>query len=157
MEIYQFSVNDSTIYWLSCQTSQTAQKYNDQKNYTQQNEKVHSHKRKSLSLFQSGYIQLQSVVSSITSWKHSVQAVPSNKKKNFRKKRGKENEVEKRRRRKKGWKEFVRKREKQMWKKRRNKKGENEMVKKKKKKGRKRERRRGRKRRKERKRKKNIK
>ena len=80
MEIYQFSVNDSTIYWLSCQTSQTAQKHNVQKNYTQQNEKVHSHKRKSLSLFQSGYIQLQSVVSSITSWKHSVQAVPSNKK-----------------------------------------------------------------------------
>ena len=58
---------------------------------------------------------------------------PRTKKKNFRKKRGKENEVEKRRRRKKGWKEFVRKREKQMWKKRRNKKGENEMVKKKKK------------------------
>ena len=52
------------------------------------------------------------------------------KKKNFGKKRGKENEVEKRRRRKKGWKEFVRKRDKQTWKKRRNKKGENEMWKK---------------------------
>ena len=48
MEIYQFLVNDSTVYWLSCQTSQTAQKYNVQKNYTQRNEKVHSHKRKSL-------------------------------------------------------------------------------------------------------------
>ena len=38
---------------------------------------AHSHKRKSLSLFQSDYIQLQSVV---TSWKHTVQAVPSKKK-----------------------------------------------------------------------------
>ena len=61
-------------------------------------------KRKSLSLFQSGYIQLQSVVSSITSWKHTVQAVPSKKKKlqeEKRKGRGKERkEVEKRRRRK---------------------------------------------------------
>ena len=96
----------------------------------QQNEKVHSHKRKSLSLFQSGCIQLQSVVSSITSWKHTVQAVPSKKKKKKRK------EVENMRRRKKGWKEFVRKRENQMWKKRRNKKWENEMWKKRRKEGR---------------------
>ena len=65
-------------------------------------------------------------MSSITSWKYTVQAVPSKKKKNFRKKRGKENEVEKRRRRKKGWKEFVQKREKQMWKKRRKEERENE-------------------------------
>ena len=51
--------------------------------------KIHKHKRKSLSLFQSDYIQLQSVMSSITSWKHTVQAVPSKKKKSFRKKKGK--------------------------------------------------------------------
>ena len=37
-------------------------------------------KRKSLSLFQSDYILLQSVVSSITSWNHTVQVVPSKKK-----------------------------------------------------------------------------
>ena len=108
-------------------------------------------KRKSLFLFQLDYIQLQSVVSSVISWKYIIQAVPSKKKKNLRKKRGKENEmkisgrraerwkrgeeeneVEKRRRRKKRWKEFVRKRENKMWKKRRKKKGENEMWKKKK-------------------------
>ena len=56
----------------------------------QQNEKVHSHKRKSLSLFQSGYIQLQSGVSSITSWKHTVQAVPSKKKKKGEEEKGME-------------------------------------------------------------------
>ena len=102
MEIYQFSVNDSTIYWLSCQTSQAAQKYNVQKNYTQQNEKVHSHKRKSLSLFQSGYIQLQSVVSSITSRKHSIQAVPSKKKKKLQEEKRKGKRGGKEEKKKKG-------------------------------------------------------
>ena len=38
-------------------------------------------KRKSLYLFQLYYIQLQSIVSSVTSWKYIVQAVPSKKKK----------------------------------------------------------------------------
>ena len=38
-------------------------------------------KRKSLYLFQLDYIQLQLVVSSVTSWKYKVQAVPSKKKK----------------------------------------------------------------------------
>ena len=38
-------------------------------------------KRKSLYLFQLDYIQLQSTVSSVTSWKYTVQAVPSKKKK----------------------------------------------------------------------------
>ena len=47
----------------------------------QQNEKVHSHKRKSLSLFQPDYVQLQSEVLSLTSWGYIVQAVPSKKKK----------------------------------------------------------------------------
>ena len=47
----------------------------------QHNEKVHSHKRKSLSLFQPDYVQLQSEVSSLTSWGYIVQAVPSKKKK----------------------------------------------------------------------------
>ena len=61
--------------------SQTDQTYNAQKNYMQQNEKVHSHKRKSLSLFQPDYVQLQSKVSSLTSWGYIVQAVPSKKKK----------------------------------------------------------------------------
>ena len=47
----------------------------------------------SLSLFQSDYIQLQSEVSSLTSWGYIVQAVPSKKKKkNFRKKKGKRDE-----------------------------------------------------------------
>ena len=63
-------------------------------------------KRKNLSLFQSNSIQLQSVVSLITSWKDTIQAIPSTKKK--RKKGERENEkkekereeVEKRRRRK---------------------------------------------------------
>ena len=45
------------------------------------NEKIHSHKRKSLSLFQSDYIQLQLEVSSLTSTRYLVQAVPSKKKK----------------------------------------------------------------------------
>ena len=62
-------------------------------------EKVHRHKRKSLSLLQSNYIQLQSVVPSITSWKHTIQAIPSKKKKE------KEKERMKRKRRKgKRWK-----------------------------------------------------
>ena len=43
------------------------------------NEKVHSHKRKSLSLFQSDSIQLQLEVSSLTSLRYLVQAVPSKK------------------------------------------------------------------------------
>ena len=43
--------------------------------------KVHDSKRKNISLFQSNYIQLQSVVSSITPRKYIVQAVPSKKKK----------------------------------------------------------------------------
>ena len=70
--------------------------------------------------FSQNYIQLQSVVSSITSWKHTVQAVPSKKKSSREKeerktrweKEKKRKEVEKRRRRKKGWKEFVRKKRK---------------------------------------------
>ena len=73
-------------------------------------------KRKILSLFQSGYIQLQSVVSSITSWKHTVQAVPSKKKKK-REASGRKKERERERKerggkkdkKKKGRKEFVRK------------------------------------------------
>ena len=68
-------------------------------------EKVHRHKRKSLFLFQSNYIQLQSVVPSITSRKHTIQAIPSKKKK-------KEKERTKRRRRKeKRWK----RREEEKW------------------------------------------
>ena len=51
-------------------------------------------KRKNLSLFQSNSIQLQSVVSLITSWKDTIQAIPS------KKKRGKRRERMKRRRRK---------------------------------------------------------
>ena len=52
-------------------------------------------------LFQSNYIQLQSVVSSITSRKHTIQAIPSKKKI----KEEKEKERMKRRRRKeKRWK-----------------------------------------------------
>ena len=62
-------------------------------------------KRKSLSLFQSDYIQLQSVVSSITSWEHTVRAVPSKKKTEGEgKERGGKEE-----KKKNGWKEFVRK------------------------------------------------
>ena len=89
-----------------------------------------------VSLFQSNYIQLQSVVSSITPRKYTVQAVPSNKKKTLRRERGKEKEMEKRRRREKGWKrgeeekrdgnslsERKGKRENDMWKKK--KKGKN--------------------------------
>ena len=75
--------------------------------------KIHDPKRKSLSLFQSDYSQLQSEVSSLTSWRYIVQAVPSKKKKrNFRNKRGKENEMEisgKEEKKKKGWKEFMQK------------------------------------------------
>ena len=69
------------------------------------NEKVHRHKRKSFSLFPTDYIQLQSVMSSITYGKNTVQADPSKKKRKEKERK----EVEKRRRRKKGWKEFVRK------------------------------------------------
>ena len=75
-------------------------------------------KRKSLSLFKSYYIQLQSVVSSITSWKHTVQAVPSKKKKRKEKER---KEVEKRRRRKRDGKSLFGRKgkgENEMWKKR---------------------------------------
>ena len=57
-------------------------------------EKVHRHKRKSLFLFQSNYIQLQSVVPSITSRKHTIQAIPS-KKKNKKGKGKEERENEK--------------------------------------------------------------
>ena len=49
-------------------------------------EKVHRHKRKSFFLFQSNYIRLQSVVPSITSRKHTIQAILSKKKKGRRKK-----------------------------------------------------------------------
>ena len=88
------------------------------------NEKVHSHKRKSLSLFQSDYIQLQSEVSSLTSPRYLVQAVPSKKKKLQKKKEGegKERAEEggkkegkgkerdgKEENKRKGWQEFVRK------------------------------------------------
>ena len=67
--------------------------------------KVHDQKRKSLSLFQSNYIKLQSVVSSITPRKYTVQAIPSKKKKKtLKNERGKENEMEKGRRRTKRWK-----------------------------------------------------
>ena len=65
--------------------------------------KVHDQKRKSLSLFQSNYIQLQSVVSSSTLWKYTVQAIPS-KKKPLKKERGKENEMKIKRRRAERWK-----------------------------------------------------
>ena len=65
-------------------------------------------KRKSLSLFQSDYIQLQSVVSSITSWEHTVQEVPSKKKKKKEEGEGKERGG-KEEKKKKGWKEFVQK------------------------------------------------
>ena len=61
-------------------------------------------KRKSLSLFQSDYIQLQSVVSSITFWKHIVQAVPSKKKKKEGEGKERGGKEEKK---KKGWKEYV--------------------------------------------------
>ena len=74
-------------------------------------------------MFQSDYIQLQSAVSSITSWKHSVQAVPSKKKKLQEEKRkekerkemekgvegeGKETDG-KEEKKKRGWRKFVRK------------------------------------------------
>ena len=55
-------------------------------------------KRKSLYLFQLVYIQLQSAVSSVTSWKHTVQAALSKKKEKKRaskEERGKENDMEK--------------------------------------------------------------
>ena len=66
-------------------------------------------KGKNLSLFQSSYIQLQSVVSSLTSRKYTVQAVPSKKKKSLKreKERGKErkNEMGKKRKRREKEKE----------------------------------------------------
>ena len=74
-------------------------------------------KRKSLSLFQSDYIQLQSVVSLITSWEHTIQAVPSKKKRKEKERK----EVEKRRRRKRDGKSLFGRKEKgenEMWKKR---------------------------------------
>ena len=76
-------------------------------------------KRKSLSLFQLDYIQLQSVMSSITSWKHTVQAVPSKKKRKRKEKERKE--VENRRRRKRDGKSLFGRKgkgENEMWKKR---------------------------------------
>ena len=48
--------------------------------------KIHDLKRKNLFLFQS---KLQSVVSSITSWKHTVQAVLSKKKQKKKRRKGK--------------------------------------------------------------------
>ena len=66
--------------------------------------------KEKVSLYSSrNYIQLQSVVSTITSWKHTVQAVPLKKKKKKNSGRKKENEMEinkKKRRRRKGkrWK-----------------------------------------------------
>ena len=109
------------------------------KNYIHQNAKVHDPERKSLSLFQSNYIQLQSVELPITPLKYTVQAIPSKKKKNLKRERGKENEMEKRRRREKRWKrggeekrdgkrlcERKGKRENEMWKKRRKEGRENE-------------------------------
>ena len=61
-------------------------------------------KRKNISLFKSDSIQLQSVVPSITSWKHTIQAIPSKKKgkgeRENEKKEKERKEVEKRRRRK---------------------------------------------------------
>ena len=64
---------------------------------------------KSHSLFQSDYIQLQSVVSSITSWKLSVQAGPSQKKKKTPLGRKKENEMEINGRRPERWESIRRK------------------------------------------------
>ena len=58
-----------------------------------------------ISLYSSqNYIQLQSVVSSITSWKYTVQVVPS-KKKSLKRERGKENEMEKGEEKERGGKE----------------------------------------------------
>ena len=61
-------------------------------------------KRKNLSLFQSDSIQLQSVVPSITSWKHTIQAIPSKKKgkgeRENEKNKKERKKVEKRRKRK---------------------------------------------------------
>ena len=74
-------------------------------------------KRKSLSLFQSDYIRLQSVVSSITSWEHTVRAVPYKKKRKEKERK----EVEKKRRRKRDGKSLFGRKEKgenEMWKKR---------------------------------------
>ena len=56
-------------------------------------------KRKNLSLFQSDSIQFQSVVLSITSWKHTIQAIPSKKKEEIEKER-----MKRRRRKGKRWK-----------------------------------------------------
>ena len=58
-------------------------------------------KGKNLSLFQSSYIQLQTIVSSLTPRKYTVQAVPSKKKK--------PSGDGKKEKKKNGWKEFVRK------------------------------------------------
>ena len=59
-----------------------------------------------VSLYSSqNYIQLQSVVSSITSWKYTVQAVPSKKKKNLKREGGKENKMDEGERKERGGKE----------------------------------------------------
>ena len=84
---------------------------------------VHDSKRKNLSLFKSSYIQLQSVVSSLTPRKYTVQAVPSKKKKKPLK-RWKRGEEEKRDG--KSLCERKGKRENEMRKKRRNKRRDNE-------------------------------
>ena len=69
-------------------------------------EKVHRHKRKSLFffLFQSNYIQLQSVVPSIKSRKHTIKAIPSKKKIKKTKKEKEKERMKRRRRKEKRWK-----------------------------------------------------
>ena len=63
------------------------------------------HKGK-ISLYSSrNYIQLQSVVSSITSWKHTIQAALKKKKRGASRERGKENEMEKGEEKERGGKE----------------------------------------------------
>ena len=95
-----------------------------------------------VSLYSSqNYIQLQSVVSSITSGRYTVQVVPSKKKKkkSLKRERGKENEMDKGERNERGGKEEKKekkdgkslcgrkgKRENEMWKKRRKEGKENE-------------------------------
>ena len=76
-----------------------------EKLHTTECERLYS-KRKSHYLFQVDHIQLQSSVSSVTSWKYTVQAVPSKKKKEGegkerggkeekkKKKRGRERRIE---------------------------------------------------------------
>ena len=100
-------------------------------------------KGKSLSLFQSDYIQLQSVVSSVTSWKYIVQEVPLEKKKPSREKEERKTRWKRGAEEKRDGKSLCErkgKRENKMWKKKkkrkkkkRKKKRENEMWKKKRK------------------------